>query len=144
MAWPAIAAGAAKALKGAGTGVSRFGKGIGKGLKKRPAAPPVGKAQGKERIIPTLEYVLFALPLAAIKDVIDLGNFTGIWLIVSITVGFIVTLIFFLYFTFWVKGIKLQKLLFRFLIAIVADFFSLVLPLYIIFVTWLWMKKREI
>lgn len=90
MAWPAIAAGAAKALKGAGTGVGRFGKGVGKGFKKGIAAPSTGKApKEKEGVIPTLEYVLFALPLAVIKDVVDLGNFTGIWLIVSITVGFI-------------------------------------------------------
>ena len=60
MAIPAIAAGAAKALKGVGAGMGRIGKGIGQELKKRPAALPTPTAKEEEdRSVLTRPEVIF-------------------------------------------------------------------------------------
>jgi len=61
MALPAIAAGAAKALKGAGAGMGRIGKGIGQELKKRPTALPTPTAEEEDRSVLTRPEVIFLL-----------------------------------------------------------------------------------
>ncbi len=74
MALPAIAAGAAKALKGVEAGMGKIGKGIGQELKKRPTALPTPAAEEEDRSALTRPEVIF-LVIAILLDLFGIVCF---------------------------------------------------------------------